>query len=169
MAYYHRTAIYLTETQKKIISQFLPQKMSSMVRDIIDVIINSNMINPNDYNDNPEILALIYNYRKELVLSNATYLKREKVREKLYEFFESEHIPLICAQRGHKFAIKTARGYIQKFRETHPELYLSDRVSENMILDYIYMIENTGIDDAAWQTYQHSESYQTMYERPRIQ
>lgn len=169
MGYYHRTAIYLTENQKEIMTRFKPQKMSSLVRDIIDVIINSNMINPSDYSNNPELLALLYNYRRELVLSNATYIEREKIRDLLYKFLTDEHIPLICAQKGHKTAIKTSREYIQKFREIHPHLYLSDRVSEDMILDYVNMVENTGIDDKAWENYQNSETYQTMYKRPRIQ
>lgn len=168
MSYYYRTGVYLTERQKEIINKYMPQKMSQLVRDIIDVIINTDtIINPEDYKNDEEILKLIFNYRNYLKQTNFTYQAREDIREALYEHFTKNHIPIVCARYGHKKAIRVCREMIPGFREQG--YLISDRVSEEMIIDYVHMVEDFGLDDQAWEEYQSSPNFIGNHKRVKIE
>ena len=151
--YYTKSTVYLTQRQKEIFQKFMPYKLSSTIRDILDMILLSdNMIDLTEYNNDPELLGLLYEYRRYLKLSKETYQNREHLRLELYDYLNEKNLPIICARWGHRKAIKICREMIPGFRSLG--YTISDRVAEYMILDYIHMVEDTGLDDQAWKEMQ---------------
>ena len=147
--YYTKSTVYLTQRQKEVLQRLMPYKLSSIIRDILDMIILSDkLIDPNDFNNDPKILGLLYEYRRYLELSEEAYKNRESLRNNLYSYFNEMRIPVICARWGHRKALKTCRELIPEFRLGGYSI--SDRVAESMIVDYVHMIEDTGMDDRAW-------------------
>lgn len=159
--YYIKSTVYLSPQQKELIQKFMPYKLSSIVRDVIDVILQSDsLVNQMDFND-PELLGRLYDYRKYLTESQETYKNREQLRKELYTYFdEVAHVPLICARDGHKRALKLCRDVIPYFRSEGN--IISDRVAEQMIVEYVHMIEATGKDDQVWMNYQNSKTYEAL-------
>ena len=155
--YYTKSTVYLTQRQKEVLQKLMPYKLSSVIRDILDMIILSDkLIDPADFNNDPKILGLLYEYRRYLELSEEAYKNRESLRTNLYSYFNEKGIPLICARWGHRKALKMCREIIPFFRL---EGYsISDRVAESMIVDYVHMIEDTGMDDKAWMKMQSNSS-----------
>ena len=149
-----RTTVYLTPKQRDIINRLMPNRMSSLLRDVIDIIIdNDSFIHPEDFKNDPEVLGLLYEYRRYLQQSHDTYVNRENLRRELYKYFDDMRIPFQCSKKnGHKRALKACRDLIPEFRLKG--YYISDRVAENMIVDYVHMIHDTGRDDSEWQNYQ---------------
>lgn len=159
--YYIKSTVYLSPQQKELIQKFMPYKLSSIVRDVIDIILLSDsLVNQMDFND-PELLGRLYNYRKYLTESQETYKNREQLRKELYTYFdEVAHVPLTCAKNGHKRALKLCRDVIPYFRSQGN--IISDRVAEQMIVEYVHMIEATGKDDQVWTNYQNSKTYEEL-------
>ena len=156
--YYTKSTVYLTQRQKEVLQKLMPYKLSSIIRDILDMIILSDkFIDPNDFNNDPKILGLLYEYRRYLELSEEAYKNRESLRNNLYAYFNEMKIPVICARWGHRKALKICREMIPGFRL---EGYsISDRIAESMIVDYVHMIEDTGADDKAWMQLQSKADY----------
>lgn len=159
MGYYTKTAIYLTPKQKEILTQYMPNRMSSMIRDIVDVILSDDRIlDDEELRKNKELRNMIKEYQLYLDRAQETYKNREKLRQDLYQFLDLQRIPYVCSRKnGHKIAINRCEFYLPYFRD---EGYvISDRLAHQMIIDYVHMISETGREDAAWQEYQQAPDY----------
>lgn len=155
---YCKTTVYLDERQKDIINRYMPNKLSSLIRDLIDIIIRKDLIETELFKDDPEMLSLIVEYKKYLEMSQNAMKNRELLRSELYAFLNQNNVPRICANKnGEKIGLKTSRNLIPLFREKG--YVISDNLANKLIVDYIHMIHATGADDAAWKEYQLSDYF----------
>ena len=156
--YYSKTTVYLTQRQKDLMTKFMPYKLSGLLRDILDVVLikDNNWISPEDYKDDPELLGLIFEYRRFLDQSQETFKNREALKAELFKFFDSESVPYNCAKAGHRAALKICRYLIKDFRAKG--YVISDRLAEDMVVEYVHTIEALGKDDQAWAEWQALEA-----------
>ena len=155
--YYSKTTVYLTQRQKDIITKFMPYKLSGLLRDVIDIVLLSDKrICPEDFQDDPELLGLLYEYRRYLNQSKETFKNREALKAELYQFFDSQSLPYNCAATGHRAALKMCRSLVKEFRAKG--YVISDRLAEDMIVEYVNTVEALGKDDEAWAEWQALEA-----------
>lgn len=155
--YYSKTTVYLTQRQKDIITKFMPYKLSGLLRDVIDIVLLSDKrICPEDFQDDPELLGLLYEYRRYLNQSKETFRNREALKAELYQFFDSQSLPYNCAATGHRAALKMCRSLVKEFRAKG--YIISDRLAEDMIVEYVNTVEALGKDDQAWAEWQALEA-----------
>ena len=159
MGYYSKTSVYLTKKQKEILTRYMPYKMSSMIRDVIDVILSDEKIlGTEELRNNKELRDLIKEYQVYLSRSQETFRHREELRHNLYEFLDLQRIPYISSRKnGHKIAITRCQFYIPAFR--NEGYIISDNLAHQLIIDYVHMNEDTGREDAAWQEYQTAKDF----------
>ena len=156
--YYSKTTVYLTQRQKDLMTKLMPYKLSGLLRDILDIVLikDNNWITPEEYKNDPELLGLIYEYRRFLNQSQETFKNREALKAELWKFFDSESIPYNCAKAGHRTALKICRKLITEFRAKG--YVISDRLAEDMIVEYVHTIEALGKDDEAWAQWEALEA-----------
>lgn len=147
--YYSKTTVYLTKRQKEILTKFMPYKLSGLLRDVLDIILLSdNRISPEDFQNDPELLGLLFEYRRYLNQSRETVRNREALKRVLFEYYDSLSVPYHCAKYGHRSALKTCRKLLPEFRSKG--YLISDRIAEDMIVEYVNTVEALGKDDEAW-------------------
>lgn len=167
MGYYSKTSVYLTKRQKEILTKYMPYRMSSLIRDVIDVILSDEKIlEDQELQKNQELKNLIKEYQLYLARSQETFRHREELRHNLYQFLDLQNIPYISSRKnGHKIAITRCQFYIPYFRKEG--FIISDNLAHQMIIDYVHMNEDTGREDAAWQDYQTAKDFKEREEEYR--
>jgi len=162
--YYSKTSIYLDERQKKLINKYMPNKISSMVRDIIDYILFNEIEGSKEFLEKPELLESFYEYKRYLQDSQQTLAQRQAMKKTLFDFFDSLAggsgvVAFVLANRGKYAAIDYCKKSLSIFRANGN--YISDDFAHELIVEYVHMLHDTGRDDTVWA--QRQEQYMNEY------
>ena len=160
--YYSKTSIYLDERQKKLINEYMPNKISSMVRDLIDYILFNEIEGSKEFLEKPELLELFYDYKRYLNESQQTLQQRQKIKKALFDYYDSLAegvVAFILANKGKTSAINYCKLTLPGFREKG--FFISDELARELIIEYIHMLHDTGRDDAVWE--QRQKEYESKY------
>ena len=160
--YYTKTSIYLDDRQKKLINEYLPYKMSSFVRDIIDYLLFKEIEGSPEFMAKPELFDLFYEYKQYLQKNNITLEQRQKIKKELFDFYDSLAdgvVAFVLANKGKNAAIYYCKQSLEAFR--NKGYYISDELARELIIEYVRMLHDTGKDDEVWERRQRE--YELKY------
>lgn len=150
--YYTKTSIYLDDRQKKLINEYLPYKMSSFVRDILDYVLFKEIEGSPEFMAKPELFELFYEYKQYLQKNNITLEQRQKIKKELFDFYDSLAdgvVAFVLANKGKNAAISYCKQTLEAFR--NKGYYISDELARELIIEYVRMLHDTGKDDEVWE------------------
>ena len=154
---YVKATVYLRDNQKKILQKYMPHKMSAMIRDILDLIIKSDLIDSKNYGDNPELIDLVYSYKQYLESSQDALKNREWLKKAFFDYLTEHKLPIILSRHGRKTALTVCWDLVPYFRESG--FIISNNLASQMITEYLRMLQDTGADEAAWKSFQTASDF----------
>ena len=162
--YYSKTSIYLDERQKKLINQYMPNKISAMVRDIIDYVLFNEIEGSKEFLEKPELLETFYEYKRYLQDSQQTLKQQQEMKKKLFSYYDSlangsDVVAFVLSNKGKYDAIYYCKQTLSGFRDSGN--FISDEFAHELIVEYVHMLHDTGRDDAAWA--KHQKEYMEKY------